>query len=194
MGLFMVILAFGAVVLILRQSVSGAVAAGAPGGNVSGGDASSAGSGSSDGGCCGITNDPSTWPTGDRIWDVARAVARAEGANVAGSAPDRYNNPGDLSRGDENGQTVASYTTLPDGENLIVFATKTDGWTALYRKFQRIDMGISSVYSGDQSWAEIGQSYAGNSATWSANVAAALGVDVNSTFNQYVNCGCCACG
>jgi len=38
---------------------------------------------------CGITNDAATWPTGDKIWDVCRAIAIAEGANVAGSNPDR---------------------------------------------------------------------------------------------------------
>jgi hypothetical protein len=46
-----------------------------------------------------ITSDPSTWPTGSRIWDIARAIAIAEGANVEGSNPDRLNNPGDISDG-----------------------------------------------------------------------------------------------
>jgi len=150
----------------------------------------------------GITNDPSTWPGGDVLWNVAQAIAWAEGANVAGSAPDRFNNPGDLSKGDEHGQNVSGYTTLPDGENLIIFVTKTDGWTALYTKLQAIDRGTSSVYSGDESWYQIGQSYAGNSATWAENVASQLGVDPNSTFNAYVDgtgcgsSGCCStvCG
>src|ERR1039458_1699973 len=49
---------------------------------------------------CAITNDPATWPTGDEFWNVCWAIAYAEGAQTAGSAPDRYNNPGDLSHGD----------------------------------------------------------------------------------------------
>ena len=44
-----------------------------------------------------ITNDPATWPTGDRSWDLARAIAQTEGASIAGSVPDRLNNPGDIS-------------------------------------------------------------------------------------------------
>src|SRR5580692_8534150 len=68
---------------------------------------SSAGAGTSGGGatysgggaCCVITSDPSTWPNGDAIWTFAQAIAFAEGANLAGSVPDRTNNPGDLSDG-----------------------------------------------------------------------------------------------
>src|ERR1035438_8484085 len=48
---------------------------------------------------CAITNDPSTWPTGDEFWNVCWAIAYAEGAQIAGSVPDRCNNPGDISDG-----------------------------------------------------------------------------------------------
>ena len=34
-----------------------------------------------------ITNDPATWPQGDRIWNIARAIAYAEGANVCWIVP-----------------------------------------------------------------------------------------------------------
>jgi hypothetical protein len=44
-----------------------------------------------------ITSDRSTWPTGDRIWDVARAIATAEGYDHPESNPFRLNNPGDIS-------------------------------------------------------------------------------------------------
>src|SRR6266403_1907032 len=49
--------------------------------------------------CCNITFDPATWPSGDRVWNVCRAIAHAEGADVEGSNPDRLNNPGDISDG-----------------------------------------------------------------------------------------------
>ena len=71
-----------------------------------------------------ITNHRSTWASGDLVGNVCRAIALAEGANVAGAAPDRYNNPGDLSKGDENRQPASGYTRLSDAENLIIFASK----------------------------------------------------------------------
>jgi hypothetical protein len=204
------IVALGAVVLILRESMAGSVTATCPGACPGGGGILSslftvscpmpASSVSGAAVSCPsvidpFTSDPASWPSGDALWNVAQAIAYAEGANVRGSAPDRFNNPGDLSKGDEHGQVVSGYTTLSDGENLIIFATKTNGWTALYTKLQGIDQGRSSVYSGDMTWNQIGQSYAGNSATWAQNVAARLGVDPNSTFNSYVDvCGCGACG
>lgn len=109
----------------------------------------------------------------------------AEGANVGGSAPDRNNNPGDLSQGDEHGQAVAGYETLPDGEIEIQFATKTGGWQALYTKINNIRLGISLTYSPTMTWTEIGSHYAGDSADWVANVTAELGVDPSSSFGSY---------
>jgi hypothetical protein len=134
---------------------------------------------------CNITNDPSTWPAGDRIWDVCRAIAIAEGANIAGSAPDRYNNPGDLSKGDEHRQAFTGYTILPDGELLIQFATKMAGWTALYSKISRIVQGQSSVYSTSMTWTQFAEKYAGSSLAWAANVTRQLGVQIGDTVGGY---------
>jgi hypothetical protein len=135
--------------------------------------------------CCGITNDPATWPTGDRVWDVCRAIAFAEGANIAGDAPDRNNNPGDLSQGDEHGQAVAGYEVLPDGENTIQFETKEGGWQALYTKVNNIRLGISLTYSPGMTWTQIAAKYAGNSGNWVRNVTAQLGVSPSDTFGSY---------
>jgi hypothetical protein len=132
-----------------------------------------------------ITNSPATWPLGDRVWDVCRAIALAEGANVPGDAPDRFNNPGDLSRGDEHGQTVIGYVNLPDGELLINFATKEGGWAALYSKISNIATGRSSTYSPDMTWRQIAAKYAGNSSAWVNNVANALGVSPDSRFGDF---------
>jgi hypothetical protein len=133
---------------------------------------------------CGITNDPGTWPSGDRIWDVCRAIAIAEGANVAGSVPDRANNPGDLSKGDEHGQSFNGYTALSD-ELLINFASKNAGWQALYNKINRIVLGQSSVYSLSMTWTQLAQKYAGNSTAWANNVTQQLGVKVTDTIGAY---------
>jgi len=132
-----------------------------------------------------ITNSTSTWPSGDRIWDVCRAIALAEGANVSGSAPDRLNNPGDLSKGDEAAMGVSGYVTLPDGEIAIHFSTKEDGWQALYSKIMNIASGRSSVYSPQWSWRQIAQKYAGDSSAWAANVARVLGTSPDARFADY---------
>ncbi len=134
---------------------------------------------------CEITNDRSTWPTGDRVWDVCRAIAVAEGADHAGSAPDRYNNPGDLSKGDEHGQAIVDYVNLPDGETLIEFETKTGGWQALYTKVNNIRLGISRTYSPSMSWNQVAAKYAGNSGAWVANVTRELGVSPGDSFGSY---------
>lgn len=153
--------------------------------------------------CCGqITNDPATWPTGDAEWDICRAIAVAEGADVAGSVPDRCNNPGDLSRGDEHGQPVAGYQTNCDGENEIIFASKVAGWNALHIKIGNARNGTSPVYSPSWTWAQFAAKYAGNSAVWLKNFCAALGVapgDVISAYGSGVQtaascCGCCGTG
>jgi hypothetical protein len=132
-----------------------------------------------------ITNNPATWPGGDKVWDVCRAIAFAEGANVPGDAPDRFNNPGDLSIGDEHGQAVIGYVSLPDGEQLINFATKEAGWAALYTKISNIVAGRSSTYSPNMTWRQIAGKYAGNSSVWVNNVTNALGVSPDSRFGDF---------
>ncbi len=132
-----------------------------------------------------ITNNPATWPTGDPVWTVCQAIAFAEGADVAGDAPDRYNNPGDLSKGDEHGQTVSGYVRLPDGEIEIVFASKQDGWQALYTKILHIVQGRSAAYSPNMTWRQIAAKYAGDSIDWVNNVTGRLGVSPDDVFANY---------
>lgn len=132
-----------------------------------------------------ITSNPATWPVGDKVWDVCRAIALAEGANIAGDAPDRYNNPGDLSKGDEHGQPVIGYVNLPDGEMEINFASKEAGWQALYHKISNIAAGVSSTYSPSMTWRQIAAKYAGNSSAWVNNVTNALGVSPDSRFGDF---------
>lgn len=136
---------------------------------------------------CQITYDTSTWPSGDRVWDVCRAIAIAEGANDPGSVPDKYNNPGDLSRGDEHGQSVAGYVTLGCGEGEIIFSTKQDGWDALYKKISAAASGSSKIYLPSLTWAQVASHYAKNSVNWLANVTKTLGVSASDTLGGYVN-------
>ena len=131
-----------------------------------------------------ITNDQSTWPTGDRLWDFCRAVAEHEGADQPGSAPDRFNNPGDLSKGDEHGQGIIGYHTLPDKEILIIFSAKAGGWMALRTKFQHILNGKSVVYLPSMTLTEIGAKYASDP-RWAKGVAGIFGVDPDQPFQSY---------
>jgi hypothetical protein len=134
-----------------------------------------------------ITQDPATWPAGDRIWDICRAVALAEGYNRGpGAAPFDLNNPGDLSPGDEGGFPTAGAPHPHGGSYVIHFATANDGWQALYYKFRNIASGASTVYSPGWSWAQIAALYAGDAASWLRNVTTALGVDPASSLASYV--------
>lgn len=131
-----------------------------------------------------ITNNPSTWPSGDRMWDFCRAVAEHEGAGQLGSAPDRFNNPGDLSKGDEHGQAVSGYHVLPDREDLIIFKSKSHGWAALRTKFDNIRAGKSHVYPPTMTLTQIGAKYASDP-RWAKGVAGIFGVDPDQPFESY---------
>lgn len=129
-----------------------------------------------------ITNDPATWPSGDRIWNICHAIALAEGANIAGSAPDRNNNPGDLS----DGANQFGYDPAVTDSHVTRFPDKDTGWKWLYQKISNAVRGYSSVYNADMTWTEFGKKYAGNWQVWTANVTRYLGVSPDSTVRQYV--------
>jgi hypothetical protein len=126
---------------------------------------------------------PATWPSGNRIWDCCRAIAYAEGYNQPGSNPANLNNPGDISDG---ASTFGS--EFHSGSNITKFPDANTGWQWLYTKISRAASGRSAVYSSSMTWYEIGTKWAPpNALVWANNVAANLGVDVNSTLGDYVN-------
>jgi hypothetical protein len=129
-----------------------------------------------------ITYDPQTWPSGDCIWNICRAIAAAEGANISGSNPDRLNNPGDIGDGFNTfgGETHS-------GSSITHFPDKSTGWSWLYSKVQNIATNSSLRYSAYDSWNVIAQKWAGDWQSWVTNVTSALNVDPNSTVNDY--CG-----
>lgn len=60
--------------------------------------------------------------TNDHLTTLASAIAKEEGASVAGSRPWRNNNPGDL----------RNWPGVPtDGDGFSVFPSLEDGWNAL---------------------------------------------------------------
>lgn len=129
-----------------------------------------------------ITSDRSTWPTGDRLWAIAQAIAVAEGYNQPDSNPFRLNNPGDLSDGfmvyGGEPHSGSSVTRFPDAET---------GWQWLRNKLSRIAHGKSSVYSPQMTWSQIAQKWAGDWQNWVANVTRELGVSPESKFEDYIN-------
>jgi hypothetical protein len=134
-----------------------------------------------------ITQDPSTWPNDDPYWMICCAVATAEGYDDGdGAAPYDLNNPGDLSPGDEAGQSTCGGAQQHGGSAIIVFCTAEGGWRALYTKFSNIANGRSTVYPATWTWQQVSAKYAGNSVAWLNNVTAFLGVDPSTTPAQYV--------
>jgi hypothetical protein len=129
---------------------------------------------------CTITNDPTTWPSGDRIWLICHAVGYAEGANKSGSLPDRANNPGDIS------DYFDLYGGVVCGSNVTQFPTKQIGWQKLYEKWTNILAGNSDVFNPDNSWSVIAQTWAGDWKAWVTNVTGVLNVDPNSTPAQFM--------
>ena len=124
--------------------------------------------------------DESTWPSGDKIWDVARAIAKQEGYGPPRNLPTRACNPGDLSDGNDRYgfiQTDSRVTTFPDDET---------GWQWLYNKLRNALEGKSSVYFGHMTFLEIGQRWATDPHWWEG-VAKLLGVDPQTTLATYVN-------
>lgn len=132
-----------------------------------------------------VASDPSTWPTGNRIWDCCRAIAVAEGYNVVGSNPANLNNPGDISDG------ASTYgSEFHSGSSITKFPDAVTGWQWLYTKLNNAANGKSTVYDPSMSWNEIGAIWAPPNATvWAANVARQLGVDVDSSLGDYVTSG-----
>lgn len=114
-------------------------------------------------------------PSG-KVKAAAQAIARAEGFYVAGSIPQRANNPGNLKLG--GAQTINGIT---------VFTTAGEGWAALYRQLNLIVQGRSSFYSLNMSIREMGQRWtatAHEQLAWARNVAGTIGVSVDATLRS----------
>lgn len=130
----------------------------------------------------GISSDIATWPTGDRIWDVCRAIANQEGASIAGTVPDRLNNPGDISDG-----SLTFGAEFHSGSSVTHFPNKDTGWQWLYDKIKNAASGSSIVYRPSMDFYDIGAIWAPpNANSWAEGVAYFLGVDPSTTLGQYI--------
>jgi hypothetical protein len=127
-----------------------------------------------------ITFDESTWPSGDRVWNVCRAIARAEGANIEGSVPDQLNNPGDISDG------ALTYGFEPhSGSSVTKFPDKQTGWQWLYDKISNVAAGKSKTYPSSWTWTQFAQKYAGDWRPWLSTVTGSLNVSPTDTVGSY---------
>lgn len=107
-----------------------------------------------------------------QIGQMAAAIAQAEGSNPA------WNNPGSLT-------ASFGYATTGVGNSagVLIFATCTDGWNALYAQLSAIVSG-NSRYGLDTTLASFGMSYSGGDPNWAKNVASLLGVSTNTTLGS----------
>lgn len=117
------------------------------------------------------------------VVNIAQAIARAEGYGVAGAIPTNRFNPGDLKD--------------PSTGVIRTFDSEQAGWDALYHQVNLMVTGTSRIYNPSMTWAEVASHYDGETSIdastgeplfmqWARNVAGALGVDVNSTIQDYV--------
>jgi hypothetical protein len=122
-----------------------------------------------------VPTDSDTWPGGDSIWEVARAIAHQEGYGVSmANAPTRNNNPGDISDGFSQfgGETLDSKITH--------FPDPATGWNWLYNKLKNVHDGRSHVFSNDMTWAEFGAKYASDP-NWATGMLRHLGHGVSTS-------------
>jgi hypothetical protein len=115
---------------------------------------------------------------GANVKRLAAAIVNAEGANVTGSLPNLYNNPGDLTQ-DTTGKGIGI-----GSQGLIQYASYNDGLEALYTQVQKMFDGTSAYYSSDMTIAQVAQQYATDWQNWANNVANYLGVSINTPISQ----------
>src|SRR4029077_10525167 len=111
----------------------------------------------------------------DIVTRISQAIATAEGFYSGGRAA-RNHNPGDLTQ-DLTGKGVGK-----DGP-FIVYASDADGFEALAKQVQNFFVG-SAHFGPSMSILQTGLIYSPdlNGRVWANNVAAYLGVDVNTTW------------
>lgn len=109
---------------------------------------------------------------------IASAIANAEGFYIPGSLPSRANNPGDLKLGDVGNGEINGKT---------IFASSTDGWTALKKQIELMHSGESAYYAPTDSWRDIAHEWVGTAdyVNWMNEVTKILGVTPDSTLEDF---------
>lgn len=121
----------------------------------------------------------------DRVQDLAKAIAKAEGYYKAGTIPNRFNNPGDIRalRGARYpGQIGISK------RHYVIFKTKDAGWSALRHQIEKVISGESKVYTVNLTFKQFGKKYA-SSPIWAKNVSKTLSVSPSTALWEFLDVG-----
>jgi hypothetical protein len=111
------------------------------------------------------------------VYKIGDAIAFAEGYLVAGSRLRRNNNPGDLER-ELTGKAIGWEGPY------VIYRTSQEGREALEHQV-RLMFGGSHIYKPSMTIAQIATHYtATDPAIWARNVAARLGVPVETRLDQ----------
>jgi hypothetical protein len=114
------------------------------------------------------------------IQKIAEGIATAEGYFVAGSRPNRNNNPGDLT-------LDLGFPSIGKDGMFVIFATAEDGWNALRRQVSLMLSNQSQIYNSAMSIFDVASRYTTTDvAAWASTVAQYVGVDVSTPLNQIV--------
>lgn len=116
------------------------------------------------------------------VYDLAHAIAKAEGFGVSGALPTRNRNPGDIrahSAHDYPGQVGI------DKKRYAIFRNDLSGWTALYHQLEKVFNGDSRFYGPSTTFAQFSKRYAEDTKHWLKNVCGALNIDADMTLGEF---------
>ncbi len=128
--------------------------------------------------------DRSTWPSGDKIWNICQAIAVAEGYGPPNHKATITRNPGDMGLGN------IGYGTANESDpnnKITVFPTHEAGWQALYSQVSKMVYGGSHIYNAGMTFAQIAQKWALSWQGWLVNMTNDLGVNPSTVLGDYVN-------
>jgi hypothetical protein len=115
-----------------------------------------------------------------KVVRMVYAITKAE------NSPPEWNNPGDLT-----GEDALDFKTegIMNSAGVLKFANPVDGAAALTIKVQRMLTGCSKVYPLSTTMMQLAVKYTGgdNPASWAYVVCRELGVEANTTLEEYVN-------
>lgn len=119
------------------------------------------------------------------VGSLADAIASAEGFGVGNNIPTTANNPGSLELGDVGYGTI----NAANGNQITVFPSENDGWTALNNQLASVYNGTSKYYTPDMSLSEFGNIYSGGNPNYGNTLANSLGVSPDTTLSQFPQSG-----
>jgi len=120
--------------------------------------------------------------TKDRVQDLAKAIAKAEGFGRKGTLPSRLHNPGDL--------LSRSFHAYPGQIGLyhhyVVFRNDTAGWAALRHQIEKVISGESKYYTVNLTFKQFSKKYA-TSPVWVKNVTKILSISINTPLWEFLD-------